>query len=98
MTAKLKIRDTSGWTMFVFGVIALLLGLLGLLHPEILLSIFGFSVLEHVTRTTGDYTLVFVTASSMALFNIGAYYILAAVNDLKSFYNSAAVKAELDEV
>jgi hypothetical protein len=34
----------------------------------------------------------------MALFNIGAYYILAAVNDLKSFYNSAAVKAELDEV
>ena len=86
MAAKLKIRDASGWTMSVFGVIALLLGLLGLLRPEILLSILGFSVLERAARTTGDYTLVFVTASSMASFNIGVYYILAAINDLKSFY------------
>jgi hypothetical protein len=86
MVAKLKIKDASGWTMFVFGVTALLLGLLGLLRPEILLSILGFSVLERVARTTGDYTLVFVTASSMASFNIGVYYILAAINDLKSFY------------
>jgi len=86
MAAKLKIKDASGWTMFVFGVIALLLGLLGLLRPEALLSILGFSVLERAARTAGDYTLVFVTASSMASFNIGAYYILAALNDLKPFY------------
>jgi uncharacterized membrane protein HdeD (DUF308 family) len=85
MAAKLKIKDASGWTMFVFGVIALLLGLLSLLRPETLLSILGFSVLERAARTAGDYTLVFVTASSMASFNIGAYYILAALNDLKPF-------------
>ena len=46
MAAKLKIRDASGWTMLVFGVIALLLGLLGLPRPESLLSLLGFTVLD----------------------------------------------------
>ena len=86
MTAKLKIKDASGWTMFIFGVLALLLGLLGLIRPEILLSLLGFSVLDRAARMTGDYTLVFITASSMASFNIGVYYILAALNDMKQFY------------
>ena len=82
----IKIKDASGWTMFVFGAIALLLGLLGLLRPELLLSILGFTVLERAARVPGDYTLVFMIASSMASFNIGVYYILAALNDLKPFY------------
>ena len=82
----LKIKDASGWTMFVFGVLALLFGTVGLLRPELVLSALGFSVLERAARTAGDYTLVFMTASSMASFNIGAYYILAALNDLRPFY------------
>ncbi|RPJ27300.1 MAG: hypothetical protein EHM33_08500 [Chloroflexi bacterium] len=86
MGSNLKIRDASGWTMFVFGVLALLLGLLGLIRPELLLSMLGFSVLDRAARVAGDYTLVFMIASSMASFNIGAYYILAALNDLKPFY------------
>jgi Na+-driven multidrug efflux pump len=86
MGSKLKIRDASGWTMFVFGALALLLGLLGLIRPELLLSMLGFTVLDRAARTAGDYTLVFMIASSMASFNIGAYYILAALNDLKPFY------------
>jgi len=86
MTASLKIRDASGWTMFVFGVLALLLGLLGLIRPEILLSILGFTVIDRSARVAGDYTLVFMIASSMASFNIGVYYILAALNDVKQFY------------
>jgi Na+-driven multidrug efflux pump len=86
MTSTWKIRDASGWTMFIFGVIALLLGFLGLIRPEWLLSILGFTVLDRATRAAGDYTLVFMIASSMASFNIGAYYILAALNDLKPFY------------
>jgi len=86
MTSTLKIRDASGWTMFIFGVLAFLLGLLGLLRPELLLSILGFTVLDRGARVAGDYTLVFMIASSMASFNIGAYYILAALNDLKPFY------------
>jgi len=72
--------------MFIFGVLALLLGLLGLIRPETLLSILGFTVLDRTSRVAGDYTLVFLIASSMASFNIGAYYILAALNDMKKFY------------
>ena len=86
MTAKLKIHDTAGWTMFIFGVLALLLGLLGLTRPESLLSILGFTVLDRSARAAGDYTLVFMIASSMASFNIGVYYILAALNNMKPFY------------
>lgn len=86
MTSSLKIRDVSGWTMFIFGVLALLLGLLGLIRPEFLLSLLGFSVLERTGRASGDYTLVFTIASSMASFNMGVYYVLAVLNDLKQFY------------
>jgi Na+-driven multidrug efflux pump len=86
MTSQLKIRDASGWTMFIFGVLALLLGFLGLIRPELLLSILGFTILDRAARVAGDYTLVFMIAASMASFNIGAYYILAALNDLKPFY------------
>jgi hypothetical protein len=86
MTAKLNIKDASGWTMFIFGALALLLGLLGLIRPEILLSLLGFEVLSRTARAAGDYTLVFMTASSMASFNMGVYYILAALNDVKQFY------------
>jgi Na+-driven multidrug efflux pump len=86
MTSRLKIRDASGWTMFIFGVLAFLLGFLGLIRPELLLSILGFTILDRAARAAGDYTLVFMIASSMASFNIGAYYILAALNDLKPFY------------
>jgi Na+-driven multidrug efflux pump len=85
-SSTLKIRDASGWTMFIFGVLALLLGLLGLIRPEILLSILGFTVLERTARVAGDYTLVFMIASSMASFNMGVYYVLAALNNVKQFY------------
>jgi Na+-driven multidrug efflux pump len=91
MAATFKIRDASGWTMFIFGVLALLLGLLGLIRPEILLSILGFSVLDRAARAAGDYSIVFMIASSMASFNIGIYYVLAALNDLKPFYKWTAI-------
>jgi len=85
-TTQFKIRDVSGWTIFIFGVLALLLGLAGLIRPELLLSLLGFTVIDRAARVAGDYTLVFLIASSMASFNIGAYYILAALNDVKQFY------------
>ena len=86
MTFRLKVQDKAGWTMFIFGALALLLGLLGLLRPELLLSLLGFTVLDRAARAAGDYTIVFMIASSMASFNIGVYYMLAALNDMKSFY------------
>lgn len=81
-----KIRDASGWTIFTFGTLAFLLGLIGLIRPEVLLSLLGFEVVERTQRAAGDYTLVFMIASSMASFNIGIYYVLAAINDVKIFY------------
>jgi Na+-driven multidrug efflux pump len=83
---NLKIRDASGWTMFIFGVLALLLGFIGLLRPEFLLSLLGFTPLDRAARASGDFTIVFMTASSMASFNMGVYYILAALTDFKNFY------------
>jgi hypothetical protein len=86
MTSSLLIRDASGWTMFLFGVLALLPGLLGLIRPELLLSLLGFTVLDRAARAAGDYTIVFTLASSVASFNVGVYYVLAALHDLKQFY------------
>ncbi len=77
--------------MFIFGALALVLGLVGLFRPELLLSLLGFTVVERAARAAGDYSLLFMIASSMASFNIGAYYILAALNDLKPFYKWTAI-------
>ena len=82
----MKIRDAAGWTIFIFGILAFLLGITGLIRPEILLSILGFEVVERAQRAASDYTIVFMTASSMASFNMGVYYIFAALNDVKIFY------------
>ena len=82
----MKIRDAAGWTIFVFGILAILLGLVGLIRPEILLSILGFEVIDRAQRAASDYTIVFMTASSMASFNMGIYYVFAAMNDIKIFY------------
>lgn len=82
----MKIRDASGWTMFIFGFLAFSLGLAGLIRPEIVLSILGFDVLGFAQRAAGDYTLVFMAAASMASFNMGIYYMLAALNDIRIFY------------
>ena len=79
-----KIRDASGWTMFVFGAIALVLGGLGLLFPSLLLRLMGFIVVE--SRPDGDYTRVFITTSSMASVNMGVYYILAVRAGWTAFY------------
>ena len=54
---KYRIRSASGWTMFVFGILAFLLGLLGLIRPEVVLSLLGFTVLDRAARVTGGYTL-----------------------------------------
>jgi len=83
---NLRIRDASGWTIFIFGILALLFGLLGLIRPELILSVLGFDMVERESRASSDYTIVFMIASSMASFNIGVYYILAAFNDIKKFY------------
>ncbi|MGW7468969.1 hypothetical protein ACWGJT_30955 [Streptomyces xantholiticus] len=83
-------RSLSGWTMAVFGVLAALLGLLGLIAPDALLTAMGFEPIPDSRRTGGDHTLVFLTASSMAALNMGVYYILASPADWQPFFRWTA--------
>ncbi|SBT52660.1 hypothetical protein [Micromonospora narathiwatensis] len=77
-------RSGAGWTMAVFGVLALVLGALGLIWPEAQLRMLGFET--PAERAPGDYTGTFLTASSMASFNMGVYYLLAAATEWRPFY------------
>ena len=84
--SNLRIRNVSSLSMFIFGILAFALGLLGIIRPETTLSLLNFEVLDQTQRATGDYSLVFLIASSMASVNMGIYYILASLNNLQIFY------------
>ncbi|MFC4014006.1 hypothetical protein ACFOY2_42745 [Nonomuraea purpurea] len=77
-------RSFSGWTIAVFGFLAFALGLLGLISPGTLLAMLGFEVLD--VRPAGDYTLVYMAASSMAAVNMGVYYVFAASANYTPFF------------
>jgi hypothetical protein len=77
-------RSAAGWTIAVFGALAVLLGALGLIWPEAQLRMLGFEV--PAERAAGDHTGTFLTASSMASFNMGVYYLLAAATEWRIFY------------
>ncbi|MFF7099086.1 hypothetical protein ACWD6Q_33830 [Streptomyces nigra] len=79
-------RSPAGWTMAVFGVLAVVMGAVGLLAPDVLLDVMGFTPVAEAGRAEGDHTLVFVTASSMAALNMGVYYVLAALADWRPFF------------
>ncbi|MFE2378939.1 hypothetical protein [Streptomyces sp. NPDC059398] len=78
-------RSPSGWTMAVFGVLAVVLGALGLISPDTLLRTMGFAA-PASGRPSSDYTRTFITASSMAAVNMGVYYVLAAAADWRAFF------------
>lgn len=83
---RLLPRSPSGWTMAVFGVLAAGLGVGGLVAPDALLTLMGFTPVADSRRAEGDHTMVFLTASSMAALNMGVYYVLAALSDWKAFF------------
>ncbi len=72
--------------MFIFGVLALLLGVIGIASPDTLLSLLGFTPIPRAARLSSDFTLVFIISSCMASFNMGVYYILSALVDYRPFY------------
>lgn len=79
-------RTAAGWTIAVFGVMALLSGVVGLVSPDTTLSGLGFATLAPGERAAGDYTRVFIAASSMASLNMGVYYLLAAATEWRPFF------------
>ncbi|MFE6993126.1 hypothetical protein ACFVFN_33965, partial [Streptomyces pharetrae] len=70
---RLLPRSPSGWTMAVFGVLAAVLGVVGVIAPDALLALMGFAPAAGSRRAEGDHTVVFLTASSMAALNMGVY-------------------------
>jgi hypothetical protein len=82
-------RTPAGWTMAVFGILAVVLGAVGLLAPDAQLALLGFAT--PATRSPDDYTLVFLGASSMASFNMGVYYLLAAAREWRAFYLATVI-------
>ncbi|MFI6013229.1 hypothetical protein ACIBAG_31175 [Streptomyces sp. NPDC051243] len=83
-------RSPSGWTMAVFGILAATMGVVGLLAPDALLTVMGFTRVGDVRRAEGDHTPVFLTASCMAALNMGAYSVLAALSDWKASFRWTA--------
>lgn len=77
-------RSAAGWTMAVFGACALVMGVTGLVAPGALLGALGFA--DPDVRAPADHTRTFLTASSMASLNMGAYYLLAAAADWRAFF------------
>lgn len=84
--SNLRLRNLSSWTMFIFGVLAFLLGLVGIIAPDITLQLVGIDPIEQAQRASGDATVGFVIASSMASFNMGVYYVPAALSNWQAFF------------
>ncbi|MEU6074926.1 hypothetical protein [Micromonospora sp. NPDC047074] len=82
-------RSAAGWTIAVFGVLALLMGAVGLVWPEALLGMLGFET--PASRAAGDHTGTFLMASSMASFNMGVYYLLATATEWRAFFRFTVV-------
>lgn len=82
----MKPRSIAGWTIAIFGAMAALLGAAGLIWPELVLASLGFETLDPQARADGDYTRVFLAASSMASLNMGVYYVVAAATEWRPFF------------
>ncbi len=83
----MKLRNYAArWTMFIFGFLAFVLGLVGLKNPNALLKQMGFTAVSPQDRADHDYTHVFVLSSSMASTNMGIYYMLAALLNVRCFF------------
>jgi hypothetical protein len=74
--------DIAALTMMIFGVLIVGMGMTGLMAPQFLLAILGLSETEVSVQTTQ----LFVMASSQASLAMGLYYILAAVNETRIFF------------
>jgi hypothetical protein len=88
---KVLPRTAAGWTTAVFGLMAVLLGAIGVGWPEVVLGALGFTTIPADERAPGDYTGVFLAASSMASLNMGVYYLVAAATEWRPFFRFTVV-------
>jgi hypothetical protein len=81
------IRNVSSLVMLISGIAALLVGVIGVVEPGVVLSLLGLEVVDGSQRASHDYTLIFILASYTVSMNVGVYYTLAALSNLKEFYS-----------
>ena len=74
--------DIAALTMMIFGVLIVGMGMTGLMAPQFLLAILGLSE----TGMSSHTTQLFVMVSSQASLAMGLYYILAAINETRTFF------------
>lgn len=74
--------DLAALSMLIFGVLITGMGLTGLMAPQLLPAVLGLSEAGMSSHTTQ----LFVMASSQASLAMGMYYMLAAVNEMRSFF------------
>jgi hypothetical protein len=72
--------------MLISGIVALLVGVIGIVEPDVVISLLGLEVADGSQRASHDYTLIFIVVSSVVSMNVGVYYALAALSNLKVFY------------
>jgi len=77
-------RDFASLTMFVFGALTVIMGLLGLAAPQFLLSILALDAAR--TGLSIEVTKIFAMASSEASLAMGCYYLVAVATNFRSFY------------
>lgn len=70
-------RGYAAWSIFVFGVLALSLGVMGLISPDIFVA-----AMRIPAPDPGPY----VRTSAMAATNMGVYYVLAASSNTRRFF------------
>ena len=81
------IRNVSSLVMLISGIAALLVGVIGVVEPDAVLFLLGFEVVDGSQRASHDYTSIFIIVSSVVSMNVGVYYALAALGNLKEFYS-----------
>jgi hypothetical protein len=81
-----SIRNVSSLVMLISGIAALLVGVIGVVEPGVVLSLLGLEVVDGPQRASHDYTFFFILVLSVVSMNVGVYYTLAALSNLKEFY------------
>jgi hypothetical protein len=70
-------RGYAAWSILVFGLCALSLGVMGLVSPDLLVA---------AMRVPAPDPGPFVRTSAMAATNMGVYYVLAAASNTRRFF------------
>lgn len=70
-------QSYAGWSIAIFGALALILGVASLIEPTVMLRSAGAPT---------SHPVLFVRISAMAATNMGVYYLLAAAAETRSFF------------